>query len=167
MDASGPLRAGDDLSPLVRSSRAARVPEPSEPYAPISARREPADRRPAVLIAFYQDVLGLPATGAPADDGVPEPLQFVLHDGARLMLVPRGGFGWVIGDHTVAPVGNSECVLSLRAGTQAGVNDYIARAQQAGGEVVAEPAQRPWGYTGTFADPDGHLWMVTAEAAGA
>jgi hypothetical protein len=22
---------------------------------------------------------------------------------------------------------------------------------------------RPWGYTGTFADPDGHLWTVLAE----
>ncbi len=30
-------------------------------------------------------------------------------------------------------------------------------------EIVTEPAQQPWGYTGTFADPDGHLWMVTAE----
>jgi hypothetical protein len=85
-----------------------------------------ADRRSSC--AFYQDVLGLPPTGAPADDGVPEPLQFVLHDGARLMLVPRGGFGWVIGDHRVAPPGNSECVLSLSAGTQAGVNETTSRA---------------------------------------
>jgi hypothetical protein len=25
-----------------------------------------------------------------------------------------------------------------------------------GEHAVAEPEQRPWGYTGTFADPDGH-----------
>lgn len=27
--------------------------------------------------------------------------------------MPRGGFGWVIGDHEVAEPGHSECVLSL------------------------------------------------------
>jgi hypothetical protein len=31
-------------------------------------------------------------------------------------------------------------------------------------EVVSAPARQPWGYVGTFADPDGRLWMVTAEA---
>jgi predicted lactoylglutathione lyase len=28
----------------------------------------------------------------------------------------------------------------------------------AGGVVVSGPTQKSWGYTGTFADPDGHLW---------
>jgi uncharacterized glyoxalase superfamily protein PhnB len=32
-----------------------------------------------------------------------------------------------------------------------------------GAQVVAEPEEQPWGYAGTFADPDGHLWMVTAK----
>ena len=27
-----------------------------------------------------------------------------------------------------------------------------------------EPAQQASGYAGTFADPDGHLWMVTGRA---
>ncbi|MFI5428447.1 VOC family protein [Aeromicrobium sp. UC242_57] len=38
----------------------------------------------------------------------------------------------------------------------------IERARQAGARIVAEPAQQPWGYTGTFADPDGHLWATLA-----
>ena len=25
-----------------------------------------------------------------------------------------------------------------------------------------EPGDHGWGYIGAFADPDGHLWMVTA-----
>ena len=25
---------------------------------------------------------------------------------------------------------------------------------------IGEPAALPWGYSATFADPDGHLWMV-------
>ena len=37
---------------------------------------------------------------------------------------------------------------------------FFDRARAAGATVVAEPEQKPWGYTGTFADPDGHLWMV-------
>ncbi len=112
---------------------------------------------------FYGAGLGLRAVGELADDGVPEPLQFEINDGARLMLVPTGGFGWVIGDHEVAPPGRSECVVGVGAETAAAVDEMIERARQAGAKIVTQPAQQPWGYTGTFADPDDHLWMVTAE----
>ncbi len=88
--------------------------------------------------------------GEVADDGVPEPLQFVLNDGVRLMLIPTGGFGWVIGDHEVAPPGQSECIMNLEAAMTAGVDEIVERAQQ------------PWGYASALADPDGHLWMVTS-----
>jgi hypothetical protein len=27
--------------------------------------------------------------------------------------------------------------------------------------VVLRPEKKPWGYTGSFTDPDGHLWVVT------
>ena len=43
--------------------------------------------------------------GELADDGVPEPLQLVLNDGLRLMLIPTGGFGWITEDHEVAAPG--------------------------------------------------------------
>lgn len=42
------------------------------------------------------------------------------------------------------------------------VGQVIERAQRAGAEVVAAPEPQPWGYAGTFADPDGHPWMVTS-----
>lgn len=29
------------------------------------------------------------------DDGIPEPLQVVINEGARVMLIPTTGFGWV------------------------------------------------------------------------
>ena len=38
--------------------------------------------------AFYRDGLGFEPVGEPAEDGVPEPLQFTLNDGLRVMLVP-------------------------------------------------------------------------------
>jgi len=117
-----------------------------------------ADRRTS--FAFYGEGLGFEPVGEPADDGVPEPLQFALTESLNLMLVPTGGFGWVIGDHEVASPGTSECVLSVDAGSDAEVDATIERARSAGARIVAEPERKPWGYTGTFADPDGHLWMV-------
>ena len=41
---------------------------------------------------FYAEGLGFEPIGEAAEDGIPEPLQFVLNQGVRLMLVPTGGF---------------------------------------------------------------------------
>jgi uncharacterized protein len=123
-----------------------------------------ADRRTSC--AFYSEALGLEAIGEPAADGVPEPLQFDLNDGIRLTLVPTRGFGWVIGDREVAPRGHCECVLMLRREDRRGVTELFERARDAGAQSVSEPSQQPWGYSGVFADPDGHLWLVTADDFG-
>ena len=121
----------------------------------------PIADRPRSL-AFYRDALGLEAPGEPADDGVPEPLLFILNDHARLMLVPTGGFGWVIGDHTVAEPGTSECTLGISATSEEEVAQIVERARAAGATIATEPAPQPWGYAASFSDPDGHLWLVTA-----
>jgi predicted lactoylglutathione lyase len=128
-------------------------------HAPVVVSLPIADRPRS--FRFYGDGLGFEPVGEPAEDGIPEPLQFALNDGARLMLVPSDGFGWVIGDHEVAPAGQSECVLSRSAAARTAVDELVERARRAGATVVSEPAQQPWGYVGTFADPDGHLWMIT------
>lgn len=111
---------------------------------------------------FYSEGLGLVTVGEPADDGLPEPLVFVVNDTTRLMLVPTGGFGWVIGGNEAAPAGTSECVLGVTADSGADVRAVVGRARAAGGTVVSEPATEPWGYASLVADPDGHLWMVTS-----
>lgn len=107
-------------------------------YDPVLIRMPVADRvRPHVCC---RDGLGLDAIGELADDGVPEPLLFVLNPMSRLMLVLTGGFGWVIDDHEVAAVGTSECVLGIgrrrrqsdrRAGTQ-GRRDRCHASSSAG-----------------------------------
>ena len=111
---------------------------------------------------FYRDALGLESPGPIADDGVPEPLHFALGDGVVLMLIPTGGFGWVVGERPVAEPGTSECALSFGAATDAEVDAVVERARAAGATVVTNPGAQPWGYAGSFADPDGHLWMVTS-----
>ena len=123
-----------------------------------------ADRRRSLV--FYRDGLGLEAFGPPADDGVPEPLQLRLAPSVSLILIPTGGFGWVIGDHDVAPPEQCECLLSRSAEDDAEVRAVIDKALAAGAAPVTAPGRQPWGYAGAFADPDGHVWMVTAEPLG-
>jgi uncharacterized protein len=54
-------------------------------------------------------------------------------------------------------------VSSAWAPTPRPASELLERAQRAGAEIVTEPGPQPWGYTGAFADPDGHVWMVTSE----
>lgn len=119
----------------------------------------PIDDRPRSH-RFYQEAFGLEAVGDLADDGVPEPLQFTVDRDTTLMLIPRDGFGWVVGGHSVAAPGVSECLLTIVVDTDAQVAAHVERAVAAGASVVAEPSHQPWGHCATIADPDGHLWMV-------
>ena len=113
------------------------------PPSPVIVSLPTADRRTS--FAFYSEGLGFDAVGELADDGLPEPLQFALNDGLRLMLIPTKGFGWVIGDREVAGRGQRmHAEPACRA--DAGVDELVERARQAGGEVVHQPGQQPWGY---------------------
>ena len=129
--------------------------------SPVTVALPTADRR--TTYEFYGAGLGLETIGPLADDGVPEPLQFVVNEGLRLMFVPTGGFGWIAGGHEVAEPGTSECMLVIGAATDAEVDAIIAKAVAAGAKTVIDPAAQSWGYAGSFADPDGHLWMVRAD----
>ncbi|HZB10129.1 MAG TPA: VOC family protein [Rubrobacter sp.] len=117
-----------------------------------------ADR--AVSHAFYT-ALGFATIGEPADDGMPEPLRFEISNGLRLMLIPRRGFGWVIGDRKRSPKGAHECLIVIGLATEAEVDKLMRRAQEAGAELVIEAGNQKWGYVGAFADPDGHMWQVS------
>jgi predicted lactoylglutathione lyase len=113
-------------------------------------------------LAFYTEGLGLEAVGEPADDGVPEPLQLRLGADVHLMLIPRGGFGWVTAPHETVEPGTSECLLGWSVPTEAEVHAAVDRARAAGATVLVEPEAKPWAFTALFADPDGHLWQVDA-----
>ncbi len=113
---------------------------------------------------FYAEAFGLEPKGGPSDDGIPEPLQFDLGPGVRLMLIPTGGFGWVLGGRTVANSDVSECIMSLNLENKKEVDELVERATASGGGVVAAPAQQDWGYRALVSDPDGHAWQFVAVA---
>ncbi|MDX6299337.1 MAG: uncharacterized protein QOF53_551 [Nocardioidaceae bacterium] len=51
--------------------------------------------------------------------------------------------------------------LALNLGSREAVDRAFAQVQQVGGRVVKAPEPTPWGgYSGYFADPDGHLWEI-------
>ena len=124
-----------------------------------------ADR--AVSHTFYT-ALGFAAVGEPGDDGLPEPLQLEVSDGLRVMLIPTGGFGWVIGGRDLSARGTHECMVVIGMPSEAEVDDLMRRARDAGADIVYAAANQSWGpgdhvdaYAGVFADPDGHLWQVS------
>ncbi|MDF3045169.1 MAG: Glyoxalase/bleomycin resistance protein/dioxygenase [Ornithinibacter sp.] len=120
-----------------------------------------ADRSRAHAFAL---ALGLETPGELADDGVPEPLRVRLNEHASVMYVPTGGFGWITNGRTTAEPTTSECLLSLQVSTTSEVDDLVGHVDAAGGRVVSAPQQKTWGYTGTFTDPDGHLWEAIVSA---
>lgn len=77
------------------------------------------------------------------------------------MLIPGGGFGWVIGGRTLPRAGTSECVLSIGYDSDADrLGDRTSRTHRC--RVVTAPGDQAWATPGAFADPDGHVWMVTS-----
>jgi predicted lactoylglutathione lyase len=116
---------------------------------------------------FFREVFGIAPHGEPASDGIPEPLEFRLNRGLRVVLVPVDGFKWVLGDRAVAAGGVSECIMRLDRDSTTEVAELIDRARRAGATVTREPEQQPWAYEGAFTDPDGHLWLVAGPAPAA
>lgn len=52
-------------------------------------------------------------------------------------------------------------VLGLNVTSSADVDEQFGTAVDAGAEVLRRPATRYWGgYSGVFADPDGHVWEI-------
>ncbi|WP_082903741.1 VOC family protein [Devosia elaeis] len=121
---------------------------------PIDSRRVAHD--------FYLNALGLRLVGEPDEDGMPEPLQFALGAETRLVLIPAGGFEWVIGANRLAPDGRSECLLTLEVASEDEVHRVFRNCVEAGATAINEPRQKDWGYVAMIADPDGHMWMIAA-----
>lgn len=112
---------------------------------------------------FYRETLGLEPFGDLAEDGVPEPLRFRLDERTALMLIPSGGFGWVIGGQEIAPPTVSEVLLSLTLTSAEEVTTLVTRMHDGGGQVLTAPRQQEWGFAAVVTDPDGHAWQIITD----
>ena len=123
----------------------------------------PVEDRPRSS-TFYRAFLDRQPPGEPQDDGEPEPLEFPLTASTNLMLIPRGGFGWVSGDDEEFSQGSVEVLLSRVAADEDEVRSWSRAAASAGGRVIVEPGRQQWGFTAVVADPDGHRWQIVTDS---
>jgi predicted lactoylglutathione lyase len=105
---------------------------------------------------FYESVLSAP--GNKSYEGV----VFFELPGSWLSLYPRERLAEDISSEiSLRPAGFSGVTLAYNARSRQEVEEIIAQASEAGGCVVKPPQETFWGgFSGYFADPDGHFWEV-------
>jgi predicted lactoylglutathione lyase len=98
--------------------------------------------------------------GFDEDNGSNEDIAFLKSDGVVLALFPRH---LLADDALVADDGQGfdGVTLARNFGSEAEVDAAMAHAIAAGGRQTKAPQKVFWGgYSGYFADPDGHLWEI-------
>jgi catechol 2,3-dioxygenase-like lactoylglutathione lyase family enzyme len=110
-------------------------------------------------IAFYRDGLGFPTEGIVGQEYENGTIAFIdLEGGMRLALWPLTSMQ---ADTGVATGGNPSITLGYMVASRGDVDTVMEIARRAGAHIVKEPVTTAWGgYSGYFADPDGHLWEV-------
>lgn len=105
-------------------------------------------------IAFYRDGLGFPQLESPPT------VAFFTLNGTWLGLYPRVELA-KDANIDAAGSGFNSFALAHNVHTEADVDEVLGHAVAAGATLV-KPAQKVFwgGYSGYFADPDGHLWEV-------
>jgi len=106
-------------------------------------------------IAFYRE-LGLPLRDREPDADI----AFFDTEGTTLALYPRV---LLAEDATVSSEGEGfeGVTLAHNVADESAVDALLADAEAAGAELVKPGQAADWGgYSGYFADPDGHLWEV-------
>lgn len=110
-------------------------------------------------IRFYEAGLGLPRV--PYD---PETVAFFNLGGAQLALFPRQALAE---DAGVQPAGEGFAGITLArfVASSREVTAFLDRAVQAGARVTRAAGPTSWGgFSGYFADPDGHLWEIACDS---
>ena len=107
-------------------------------------------------VQFYRDGIGFPLRERDEDSDV----AFFPLEGTWLSLYPRD---LLAEDATVSDEGSrfSGVTLAHNVSNRSEVDAILAEAEEAGGRIVKQAQDVFWGgYSGYFADPDGHLWEV-------
>jgi catechol 2,3-dioxygenase-like lactoylglutathione lyase family enzyme len=107
-------------------------------------------------LAFYRDGLGLPTHNY--EEGAD--VVFFPLEGTWLAIHPREKLAE---DAQVSEEGRgfSGITIAHNEPSKEKVDEVFARALAAGAKAIKKPQDVFWGgYSGYFADPDGHLWEV-------
>jgi hypothetical protein len=112
-------------------------------------------------LRFYRDGLGLSTPGIVGQEFEHGSVVFFkLEGGLKLALWPRKNLAHDTGLPRGAP-SPTELALGHNVSSKEEVDAVLAQARAAGGAIVKPAQDAFWGgYSGYFADPDGHLWEV-------
>ena len=105
---------------------------------------------------FYIDGLGWTAVDQPADE-----ICFFQMPGIAFSLYPLDKLAEDIGTDPLSSVSRGAVTLAHNTRDEAETDAVLAKATAAGAELVKAAEKVFWGgYSGYFADLDGHLWEV-------
>ena len=112
-------------------------------------------------VAFYRDGLGLKTDGIVGREIEHGAVCFFeLQGGLRLGLWPRASLSHETG-LPVGPRSATEFSLAHNVNSAQEADAVLTQAQAAGARIVRPARKTDWGgYSGSFQDPDGHLWEV-------
>jgi len=112
----------------------------------------------ASLRAFYRKI------GRHENDGSDDTYTSFTMGSMRLALYPIGLLRQEAAPEgeAVAPGPWNGVTLGINVATRDEVDDAFAAALAAGATLIQSPGEREWGgYSGYFADPEGHIWEAT------
>ncbi|WP_049915260.1 VOC family protein [Haloferax mucosum] len=108
-------------------------------------------------IQFYRDGLGLPMRDREPDSDV----AFFTLDGTWLSLFPRDLLAEDATINDDGETGFSGITIAHNVSERVAVDAILDAAVAAGGRLVKPAQDASWGgYSGYFADLDGHLWEI-------
>lgn len=108
-------------------------------------------------IGFYRDFLGLPTKGL--QEGYEEHCLFDLENDFNLVLYRRSDFLPLTGNPDPKEI-SSGFIISHNTDTREEVDIILQKALEGGGKQVGPIHDESWGYSVSFADPDGHQWEI-------
>ncbi len=107
-------------------------------------------------LVFYRDGLGFPTHDYKEEQGI----VFFKLEGTWLSLYPKEKLAEDLGMSTEGS-GFSGVTMAHNVKTKEEVDAVVELAVGAGAQLIKQPQEVFWGgYSGYFADPDGHLWEV-------
>jgi uncharacterized protein len=112
----------------------------------------------AAARAFYE-ALGLRIEENSSDE---HSAAVVVDATITVRLMTREAFAGLVPGQVGDPAAGTTVVNVLAVDSRADVDDLVSRAASAGGRSSRPVSEDEASYTGSFTDPDGHVWEVTA-----